>query len=68
MPIPSSRDLDEYACATIDDLAPHRDDGYDLTDWLLEQTLPAVEPRRRGVVLLGQISGSVASRDPREVR
>jgi len=64
-----ARDLDEYACATIVDLAPNRDDGYDLTDWLLEQTLPAMEPRRRGAaVLLDQLSGSVASRDPREVR
>lgn len=64
-----AHDLNEYASTTIVDLAPNRDDGYDLTDWLLEQTPPGAEPRRRRVAaLLDRISGCVASRDPREVR
>lgn len=33
-----ARDLYEHADAAIADLAPERDDGYDLTDWLLERS------------------------------
>lgn len=33
-------DLDRYSEVRVVDLAPQRDDGYDLTDWLLEHPSP----------------------------
>ena len=50
-------DLTTHADAHILDLAPLRDDGYDLTDWLVEHPEPANIDRLRSRAPVGRRSG-----------
>jgi hypothetical protein len=50
-------DLASHATPTIIDVAPHRDDGYDLTDWLLDHP----EPQDPNVLLVHLYGYALAS-------
>jgi hypothetical protein len=57
-------DLAEVADAQIVDLGPGRDDGYDLTDWLLERSCLAVDLVSAELVALSTRRSVLASCEP----
>jgi len=57
-------DLAEVANPQIVDLAPERDDGYDLTDWLLERSNLAVDLVSAELVALSTRRPAPASCEP----
>lgn len=65
-----AHDLHNHAQATVLDLAPERNDGYDLTDWVLDGTrsVPRDEDESVGAILAGRQISAARPPDRRPMR